>query len=80
MPAWAVDPEEYGWYGQPLPEQGWVKVANDLPGSVADPEASRAGTIEFAEQAMAFVASSSEAWGAPRRSCRSCLAWEASAG
>jgi len=54
-PAWAVDPQERGWYGQPLPEQGWVKVANDLPGSVADPEVSREGTTQFAEQAMAFV-------------------------
>ncbi len=56
LPAWAVDPEECGWYGQPLPERGWVKVANDLPGTVAGPEASREGTADFAKRAMAFVA------------------------
>jgi glycine/D-amino acid oxidase-like deaminating enzyme len=74
LPAWAVDADESGWYGQPLPERGWVKVANDLPGSVVDPDASRAGTAEFAEQALAFVAERIPSLaGARLVSGRSCL-------
>ncbi|MGH2461026.1 MAG: FAD-dependent oxidoreductase, partial [Chloroflexota bacterium] len=37
MPVWGICPEEDGWYGHPLHREGWVKVANDLPGATVEP-------------------------------------------
>jgi len=56
MPVWAINPEVEGWYGHPLRQQGWVKIANDLRGDVADPDAPRVVMPAFLDAARAFLA------------------------
>jgi glycine/D-amino acid oxidase-like deaminating enzyme len=56
MPVWAVNPETEGWYGHPLQREGWVKVANDLRGEIADPDSPRIPSAEFLDAARDFVA------------------------
>lgn len=56
MPVWSVNVETEGWYGHPLRREGWVKVANDLRGEAADPDAPRVASAAFLDEARAFVA------------------------
>ena len=55
VPVWTFDPGGEGWYGFPLLREGYVKVAKDRLGEVVDPDIDRAGTAEFAAEALAFV-------------------------
>ncbi len=55
FPVWHFDPGGDGWYGFPLLREGWVKAARDRLGPVVDPDISRAGTPDFAEEALAFL-------------------------
>jgi glycine/D-amino acid oxidase-like deaminating enzyme len=55
LPVWAIDPEVDGWYGHPIRDQGFVKVANDLRGSVVDPDAAREVSPAFVARARAFL-------------------------
>ena len=55
MPVWSLDPDGEGWYGFPMLREGYVKVAKDAPGGTVDPDMDRGGTLEFAEQALAFL-------------------------
>ena len=55
LPVWMVDPGGEGWYGFPLLREGYVKIAKDRLGGVVDPDIDRAGTAEFAAEALAFV-------------------------
>jgi sarcosine oxidase len=56
MPVWGADPEETGWYGHPLLAEGFVKVADDLPGERVDPDTHRDASPEFVARAREFVA------------------------
>ena len=55
MPVWGVDPDGEGWYGFPLMRDGYVKVSKEPLGDTVDPDMDRAGTEEFAKQALAFL-------------------------
>ena len=55
FPTWNFDPDGDGWYGFPLLREGWVKIAKDRPGEVADPDVDRGGTPDFLEEAMDFL-------------------------
>lgn len=55
FPTWNFDPDGDGWYGFPLLREGYVKIAKDRPGEVADPDVDRGGTSDFLEEAMDFL-------------------------
>ena len=55
MPVWGVDPDGEAWYGFPLLREGYVKVSKEPLGDPVDPDVDRAGTEQFAEQALAFL-------------------------
>ena len=56
MPVWGINPDTDGWYGHPLLQEGYVKVANDLREEDADPDVTRQVSPAFLERAAAFVA------------------------
>jgi sarcosine oxidase len=56
MPVWGADAEETGWYGHPLLAEGFVKVANDLPGERVDPDTPRDASPAFVARAREVVA------------------------
>ena len=55
FPTWNFDPDGDGWYGFPLLREGYVKIAKDRPGEVADPDVDRGGTPDFLQEAMDFL-------------------------
>ena len=55
MPCWGVDPDGEGWYGFPLLRERYVKVSKEPVGDTVGPDMDRAGTEEFARQALAFL-------------------------
>ncbi len=56
FPIWSVLGENKAWYGFPLLQEGYVKVADDLKvEEVADPDIGRNPTDEFLAAARAFV-------------------------
>ena len=55
FPTWSVDPDRQGWYGFPLLREGYVKVSNEPPSDIVDPDLDRAGTPEFAEWTLEFL-------------------------
>ncbi|MDE0025151.1 MAG: FAD-dependent oxidoreductase [Spirochaetaceae bacterium] len=55
LPVWMIDEGGEGWYGFPLLRCGYAKVARDRLGETVDPDVERAGTEEFARDALDFV-------------------------
>ena len=55
LPVWMIDEGGEGWYGFPLLRGGYAKVARDRLGETVDPDVERAGTEEFARDALDFV-------------------------
>jgi len=56
FPVWSVLAPDDCWYGFPLLDEGYVKVAGDNRAHEADPESHREPTDEFLTQAREFVA------------------------
>lgn len=57
FPLWSVLSKNEGWYGFPLLQEGYVKVADDLKvEEITNPDIERAPTDEFLAAAEAFVA------------------------
>ncbi len=56
MPGWTFEPYEDGWYGFPLLDEGYVKVAMHNRVHQVDANVERVATSEFFEAAKAFVA------------------------
>ena len=55
FPVWMIDQDGEGWYGFPLLREGYAKVARDRLGESVDADADRAGTDDFARDALDFV-------------------------
>lgn len=55
LPVWMIDQDGEGWYGFPLLRDGYVKIARDRLGEAVDPDVDRAGTDDFAGDALDFV-------------------------
>jgi glycine/D-amino acid oxidase-like deaminating enzyme len=73
MPVWSVEIEESGWYGHPLKAQRWLKVANDLLGTIVDPDVPREATPEFLASADDFVARRIPSLAGHRVGSRACV-------
>ena len=56
FPVWSVLTDRKAWYGFPLLEEGYVKVAEDNRVLEADPDCNREPTEQFLSQAREFVA------------------------
>ena len=55
LPVWMIDEGGEGWYGFPLLRGGYAKIARDRLGETVDPDTDRAGTAEFARDALDFM-------------------------
>ncbi len=55
LPVWMIDEDGEGWYGFPLLRGGYAKIARDRLGATVDPDVERAGTAEFARDAVDFM-------------------------
>ena len=55
LPVWMIDEGGEGWYGFPLLRGGYAKIARDRLGEAVDPDTDRAGTAEFARDALDFM-------------------------
>ena len=55
LPVWMIDEGGEGWYGFPLLRGGYAKIARDRLGEAVDPDTDRAGTEEFARDALDFM-------------------------
>ena len=55
LPVWMIDEGGEGWYGFPLLRGGYAKIARDRLGEPVDPDTDRAGTAEFARDALEFM-------------------------
>ena len=60
LPVWSVDTYKdaatgYGWYGFPVLREGYLKLSNDIPGEVVDPDDHRECTKEFLASTREFV-------------------------
>ena len=55
LPVWMIDEGGEGWYGFPLLRGGYAKIARDRLGETVDPDTDRAGTADFARDAVDFM-------------------------
>ena len=55
LPVWMIDEGGEGWYGFPLLRGGYAKIARDRLGEAVDPDSGRAGTEDFARDALEFM-------------------------
>ena len=56
FPVWACLSSDEAWYGFPLLQEGYVKIADDLRVEEAHPDVDREPTEDFMEAALQFVA------------------------
>ena len=55
LPVWMIDDDGAGWYGFPLLRGGYAKIARDRLGGAVAPDVERAGTADFARDAIEFM-------------------------